>query len=83
METSPKKAEAAEFDGEKPRVSVVVLEEALRAVEQADLLLIGTPVHKGSYTGLFKHFVDLIDCKSLAGVSVALLAMGGPTGAHS
>ncbi|MBM6583813.1 NAD(P)H-dependent oxidoreductase [Microvirga sp. BT689] len=54
-----------------------VLEEALRAVEQADLLLIGTPVYKGSYTGLFKHFVDLIDYKSLAGVPVALLAMGG------
>jgi FMN reductase len=54
-----------------------VLEEALRAVEQADLLLIGTPVYKGSYTGLFKHFVDLIDHKSLAGVPVGLLAMGG------
>jgi FMN reductase len=53
------------------------LEEALRAVEQADLLLIGTPVYKGSYTGLFKHFIDLIDYKSLTGVPVALLAMGG------
>ena len=54
-----------------------ILEEALRAVEQADLLLIGTPVYKGSYTGLFKHFIDLVDYKSLAGVPVALLAMGG------
>jgi FMN reductase len=54
-----------------------ILEEALRAVEQADLLLIGTPVYKGSYTGLFKHFVDLVDYRSLAGVPVALLAMGG------
>jgi FMN reductase len=54
-----------------------VLEEALRAVERADLLLIGTPVYKGSYTGLFKHFIDLVDYTSLAGVPVGLLAMGG------
>ncbi|MGF9757984.1 NAD(P)H-dependent oxidoreductase [Microvirga sp. 0TCS3.31] len=54
-----------------------VLEEALQAVEQADFLLIGTPVYKGSYTGLFKHFIDLVDYRSLLGVPVALLAMGG------
>ncbi|MBD2749573.1 NAD(P)H-dependent oxidoreductase [Microvirga sp. BT688] len=54
-----------------------VLEEALRAVERAHLLLIGTPVYKGSYTGLFKHFIDLVDYRSLAGVPVGLLAMGG------
>ena len=48
------------------------LAEALSAVEQADLLVVGSPVYKGSYTGLFKHFLDLIDYKSLAGVPVAL-----------
>jgi FMN reductase len=53
------------------------LEKALRSVEGADLLVVGSPVYKGSYTGLFKHFVDLIDYKALAGVPVALLAMGG------
>lgn len=53
------------------------LEETLRAVEKADLLVVASPVYKGSYTGLFKHFVDLVDYKSLAGVPVALLAMGG------
>jgi FMN reductase len=53
------------------------LEEALSAVEKADLLLVASPVYKGSYTGLFKHFIDLVDYKSLAGVPVALLAMGG------
>ncbi len=54
-----------------------VLEEALRAVEEADFLLVASPVYKGSYTGLFKHFIDLVDYKSLAGVPVALLALGG------
>src|SRR5688572_25246049 len=44
------------------------LEHALRSVEEADLLVVGSPVYKGSYTGLFKHFMDLIDYKALAGV---------------
>jgi len=53
------------------------LASALRAVEEADLIIVGSPVYKGSYTGLFKHFMDLVDYKALAGVPVALLAMGG------
>ena len=28
-------------------------------VEQADLVIAATPVFRGSYTGLFKHFFDL------------------------
>jgi len=52
-------------------------EQALRAVENADLLVVGTPVYKGSYTGLFKHFVDLLEYRSLIGTPVALLAIGG------
>lgn len=53
------------------------VEAALKAVEQADLLVIGSPVYKGSYTGLFKHFIDFIDYRSLIGTPVALLATGG------
>lgn len=52
-------------------------EAALQAVETADLLVVGSPVYKGSYSGLFKHFVDLLDYRSLVGVPVALLATGG------
>lgn len=54
-----------------------LLGHALRSVEEADLLVVGSPVYKGSYTGLFKHFMDLVEYKSLAGVPVALLATGG------
>ena len=54
-----------------------LLGQALRSVEDADLLVVGSPVYKGSYTGLFKHFMDLIEYKSLAGMPVALLATGG------
>ena len=53
------------------------VEAALKAVEQADLLVVGSPVYKGSYTGLFKHFVDFIDYRALIGTPVALLATGG------
>lgn len=52
-------------------------EAALRAVEGADLLVAGSPIYKGSYSGLFKHFVDLLDYRGLDGVPVALLATGG------
>lgn len=53
------------------------VEAALKAVETADLLVIGSPVYKGSYTGLFKHFIDFIDYRALIGTPVALLATGG------
>lgn len=43
----------------------------------ADALVVGTPVYKGSFTGLFKHVIDLIDPVSLAGKPVLLTATGG------
>ena len=53
------------------------VEEALRAIESASLLVVGSPVYKGSYTGLFKHLIDLINYPALLGIPVALLAAGG------
>lgn len=53
------------------------IEAALKAVETADLLVVGSPVYKGSYTGLFKHFIDFVDYRALIGTPVALLATGG------
>jgi FMN reductase len=54
-----------------------VLEAAFRAFESADLLLVASPTYKGSYGGLFKHFIDFIDYRSLVGRPVGLLATGG------
>ncbi len=47
------------------------------AIEQADALIIGTPVYKGAYTGLFKHVFDLVDPLALVGKPVLLTATGG------
>ena len=53
------------------------LQPHLQAIEQADLLLVGSPVYRASYTGLFKHLFDLVDHQSLKGVPVVLAATGG------
>lgn len=53
------------------------VEATFQAVERADFLVVGSPVYKGSYSGLFKHFVDFLDYRGLIGLPVALLATGG------
>ena len=50
---------------------------ALESILAADALIVGTPVYKGSYTGLFKHLFDLIEPAALAGKPVLLTATGG------
>lgn len=59
-----------------------VVSDAYRKLEEADLIVIGTPVYKASYTGLLKHFFDLIDPKKLSG-KVAILAATGGSDQHS
>lgn len=53
------------------------VERALAAVEQADVLVVTTPVYRGAYTGLFKHFFDFIDQDALVDTPVLLGATGG------
>lgn len=53
------------------------LQEAYSALAQADILVIGVPVYKASYPGLFKHFFDLIDPKLLEGKVAVIAATGG------
>ncbi|PSH62212.1 FMN reductase [Phyllobacterium sophorae] len=43
----------------------------------ADILVVGTPTYKGSYTGLFKHFIDLLEPLALHGKPILLTATGG------
>lgn len=53
------------------------IEAEIALAERADLLIAATPVFRGSYTGLFKHFFDLVDQYALANKLVLLAATGG------
>lgn len=54
-----------------------VLTQSYEKLHQSDLIVIGTPIYKASYTGLLKHFFDLIDPKKLTGKVAILVATGG------
>jgi FMN reductase len=49
----------------------------IRAVEAADVLVVGTPVYRASYSGALKHLFDLVHHEALAGKLVVLAATGG------
>jgi len=51
--------------------------EIIRAVEAADVLVVGSPVYRASYTGALKHLFDLVRHDALAGRPVILAATGG------
>lgn len=53
------------------------LKQHIDAIEQADLLIVATPVYRASYTGLFKHLFDLVHQESLFDIPVLLAATGG------
>nr|WP_314843963.1 FMN reductase [uncultured Microbacterium sp.] len=55
----------------------VEVEDKLRAIETADLLIVGSPVYRASFTGLFKHLFDFVGQYELVGKPVLLAATGG------
>lgn len=55
--------------------------EANKLIEQADAVIIASPVYKASYTGVLKAYLDLLPQKGLEGKLVAPLFVGG-TMAH-
>jgi FMN reductase len=52
------------------------LDRIWRAIESCDALVVGSPVYKGSYSGLFKHLFDLLDKEAIRGRPVVLTATG-------
>lgn len=64
------------------RVPSVALSEAFEAMRAADGVIAVTPVYNGSYTGVFKLFVDALDTELMRGRPVLLGATGG-TARHS
>ncbi|WP_353622431.1 FMN reductase [Aminobacter sp. SS-2016] len=49
----------------------------VEAIENADALIVGSPVYKGSYAGMFKHVFDLVHPSALINRPVLLTATGG------
>jgi FMN reductase len=60
---------ASELDGQAQRI--------FEQIVGSDVLIVGSPTYKGSYTGLFKHFFDLVEPAALRGKPVVLTATGG------
>jgi FMN reductase len=60
-----------------PRQAPPDLQDLIATITAADALIVGSPVYKGTYTGLFKHLFDLIEPKALKDKPVVLSATGG------
>lgn len=58
------------------------LADAVRRVVEADAIVAVTPVYTGSYSGLFKSFIDVLDDGTLEGKPVLIAATAG-TARHS
>lgn len=53
-------------------------EELVRLGEEADLVIVGSPVYRGTYTGLLKHYFDLVDRDAMNGKKAIIAATGSP-----
>lgn len=60
-----------------PRQAPPSIAALLQDIAEADALVVGSPVYKGTYSGLFKHLFDLVDPKALRGKPVVISATGG------
>jgi len=52
-------------------------QEALDAVETADVLVVGSPAYRATYSGLFKLFFDYVGQYALVDTPIVLTATGG------
>ena len=67
-----------EFTGALSRDELSAEAEAkLAAIESADVLVVGSPVYRASFTGLFKHVFDFVGQYALVDKPVLLSASGG------
>jgi FMN reductase len=72
LDLQPSLGQAGHLDALDPAARAVVDE-----ILAADALVVGSPVYKGSYAGLFKHLFDLIEPAALLGKPILLTATGG------
>jgi len=67
----------ATFAGEILTAEHPTADEARSRIAAADVAVIATPVHKASFTGLLKAFLDLYGPDGLAGVVVVPVVVAG------
>ncbi|HWG89797.1 MAG TPA: NAD(P)H-dependent oxidoreductase [Candidatus Thermoplasmatota archaeon] len=73
-------------DGEQePEDYPEAVQALLRAVQQADGILLGTPEYHGSYSGVLKNALDLMGFDEFEGKMIGLVSVGGGAlgGAHA
>lgn len=51
-----------------------------KQVEQADIIVLLTPIYKASYSGILKTYLDLLPQKALQGKIILPIAVGGSIG---
>ena len=66
-----------ELGGDLFTFGATAVTRALEQVMLADVLVVGTPVYKASYTGVLKAFCDHISAGQLAGKLAVPLMLGG------
>ncbi|MFB5189111.1 NADPH-dependent FMN reductase [Alicyclobacillus fastidiosus] len=49
----------------------------IASIEEADVVIVATPVYKASYAGLLKSYIDLLPQTILSGKVVVPIALGG------
>ncbi|WP_155592075.1 NADPH-dependent FMN reductase [Lysinibacillus cavernae] len=49
-------------------------------IEEADIIVVLTPIYKASYTGILKTYLDLLPQKALLGKTILPIAIGGSIG---
>ncbi|MDB5056498.1 MAG: reductase [Bacilli bacterium] len=59
------------------RFDSTAIVEALKLVEEAEGVLVATPVYKAAYTGILKAFLDLLPQKGLERKTILPVAIGG------
>jgi FMN reductase len=64
-------------DGRRPELYEGDTRAAIDLVAAADACVVGSPIYRGSYTGAFKNFFDLLPNEALRGKPVGLIATGG------
>lgn len=63
-------------DGRDPALYEGETKEIIDKIIAADALVLGTPVYRGSYTGILKNVFDIIPNNALVGKPVGIVATG-------